>query len=73
MPKVNILTKNLFDYKYPKAFESANGKYINLPKEKFLIKNANGYIAIDNTTGDAWTENFVDKYDALKWLDYKEY
>ena len=73
MSKVNIITQELFNYKYPKACESVNGKYTNLPKEKFLIKIANGYTAIDNTSSDYWTEDFKDKYDALKWLNYKEY
>lgn len=71
MPRV--MTKEIFNYQYPKAFEPVDGKYTSLPKEKFLIKTVNGYVAIDNTTANAFKETFKDKYDALKWLDYKEY
>lgn len=27
------------------------------------------FVAIDNTTGDAWTEEFDTKEDCLKWLE----
>lgn len=27
------------------------------------------YVAVDNTTGDAWTEEFIDKEIMLDWLN----
>lgn len=35
-------------------------------------KKNKGYIAVDNTTGDAWTESFKDKKSCLDWLENKE-
>lgn len=45
-------------------------KVINTRKSRgnFLILENNGFTGIDNTTGDAWTENFTDLSKCLRWL-----
>lgn len=35
-------------------------------------KKNKGYIAVDNTTGDAWTESFEDKKSCFDWLEHRE-
>lgn len=34
----------------------------------FYSKEGNLYVGVDNTTGDAWTEEFKDKDNLIKWL-----
>jgi hypothetical protein len=34
----------------------------------FLIIESSGFTGIDNTTGDAWTEDFKDLSKCLRWL-----
>lgn len=34
----------------------------------FCCKEASVYVGIDNTTGDAWTEDFKNLDDCMKWL-----
>ena len=36
-----------------------------------LNKNENGWIACDNSTGDAWTEDFKSEDAARRWLKGK--
>lgn len=38
------------------------------PLGLFLQKDGNVFVAIDNSTGDAWTEEFKDRKSAEKWL-----
>ncbi len=38
------------------------------PRGCFWQKDGELYIGIDNTTGDAWTEEFKSKEDCLAWL-----
>ncbi|OAA90813.1 hypothetical protein [Clostridium coskatii] len=38
------------------------------PIGQFLVLDKVGFTAIDNQTGDAWTEGFKDLNDCLKWL-----
>jgi len=38
---------------------------------KFLTVEGNKYVAVDNSTGDAWTEEFDDIQDAIDWLNGK--
>lgn len=40
--------------------------------ETFRTDKKRCYTAIDNTTGDAWTEDFESLEEAEKWLDGKE-
>lgn len=34
----------------------------------FLTKEGNKWVAVDNTTGDAWTEEFSRKRQSIRWL-----
>lgn len=38
------------------------------PKGRFITYSKEFWVAIDNRTGDAWTEDFNTFYEALKWL-----
>ncbi|MBQ9449190.1 MAG: hypothetical protein IJU60_04875 [Acholeplasmatales bacterium] len=70
-----LMTEITFKETYPNAFESIDGRYDNFPHEKYLLINRSKenelptYTAIDNTTGDAWTEDFGCNYtEAVTWL-----
>lgn len=41
-------------------------------KEKFIASDDDKWIAIDNTTGDIWTEEFDTFISAVKWLTLKQ-
>ncbi len=38
------------------------------PYGLFLTKESHKWVAVDNTTGDAWTEEFSRKRQAVRWL-----
>lgn len=38
------------------------------PPGLFLTKEGRIWVAVDNTTGDAWTEGFSRKRQAIRWL-----
>lgn len=38
------------------------------PYGRFLAKDGSRWVAVDNSTGDAWTEDFNSKRDAVRWL-----
>lgn len=38
------------------------------PSGLFLTKEGRIWVAVDNTTGDAWTEEFSRKRQAVRWL-----
>jgi len=38
------------------------------PCDLFLAKEGRKWVAVDNTTGDAWTEEFSRKRQAVRWL-----
>lgn len=40
------------------------------PLGKFWTKDKDGYVAIDNSTGDAWTEDFRTKEECMAYLEY---
>lgn len=46
------------------------GQAINhrTPSGLFLTKEGRKWIAVDNTIGDAWTEEFSRKRQAVRWL-----
>lgn len=37
-------------------------------RERFIAYDKSKWVAIDNTTGDAWTESFIYIMTAIKWL-----
>lgn len=39
-----------------------------IPCGLFLTKEGRKWVAVDNTTGDAWTEEFPRKRQAVRWL-----
>ena len=39
-----------------------------IPSGLFLTKEGHKWVAVDNTTGDAWTEEFSRKHQAIRWL-----
>ena len=39
-----------------------------IPSGLFLTKEGRKWVAVDNTTGDAWTEEFSRKHQAIRWL-----
>lgn len=41
-------------------------------KTRVLCRDKNAWVAVDNSTGDCWVENFVSKKDAIDWLNGKE-
>ena len=41
------------------------------PLGLFLTKEGRKWVAVDNTTGDAWTEDFRWKRQAVRWLRRK--
>ena len=46
------------------------GKVIEdrVPSGRFLTKEGRKWVAVDNSTGDAWTEEFSSKRQAVRWL-----
>ena len=34
----------------------------------FLANDGHNWSAVDNSTGDAWTESFYNKWEAIRWL-----
>ena len=41
---------------------------LRTPLGLFLTKEGRKWVAVDNTTGDAWTEEFSRKRQAIRWL-----
>ena len=39
-----------------------------IPHGHFLTKDGRKWVAVDNSTGDAWTEEFTRKRQAVRWL-----
>ncbi|MEY8232563.1 hypothetical protein AALA82_13225 [Oscillospiraceae bacterium 50-16] len=44
---------------------------LRTPLGLFLTKEGRKWVAVDNTTGDAWTEEFSRKRWAVRWLRSK--
>ena len=40
----------------------------HIPCGLFLTKEGRKWVAVDNSTGDAWTEEFSRKCQAVRWL-----
>ena len=43
-----------------------------IPLGLFLTKEGHTWVAVDNSTGDAWTEDFATKRECLKWLKNRD-
>ena len=46
--------QNIIEYRHPNGY--------------FLSQSGSLWVAVDNSTGDAWTEDFDSKYQAIHWL-----
>ena len=44
---------------------------LRAPLGLFLTKEGRTWVAVDNSTGDAWTEEFSRKRQAIRWLQGK--
>ena len=42
------------------------------PLGLFYLEEREQFVGIDNSTGDAWTEEFADKEGCLRWLRGEE-
>lgn len=42
------------------------------PRGLFYTRENRKIVGIDNSTGDAWTEDFENLFDCVEWLDGKE-
>ena len=68
--RIIIMKSEAFNASYPKWADPIEGKYDNLPRELFIIRGQDGYVtAIDNSTGDAWTEDFTTLEMAIIYLE----
>ncbi len=58
------------DYEIQRVSLDELNKVIALyaPRGLFLAKGNNLWIAVDNSTGDAWTEGFQSRQQAVRWL-----
>lgn len=63
-----MLSKD-FNRKYPEWHIPTNGKYTSFPSIKYLLVEDSGFVGIDNSTNDAWVEEFKTIQDAMRWLD----
>lgn len=64
-PDIKKLTKEQVSSILNAGFET--GKY--KPTGRFYTKEGELYTGIDNSTGDAWTEEFKTKASCFKWLE----
>lgn len=50
--------------------DGTGGRYE--PLGLFYLEEREKFVGIDNSTGDAWTEEFPDKESCLRWLSREE-
>ena len=50
--------------------DGTGGRYE--PLGLFYLEEREKFVGIDNSTGDAWTEEFLDKESCLRWLSREE-
>ena len=57
-PKIHLVSsqrlRNMMDFHTPRGL--------------FLAKENGKWVAVDNSTGDVWTEEFPQKRQAIRWL-----
>lgn len=49
-------------------FASGNESDNYTPIGRFYVKDGDVYVGVDNSTGDAWTEDFTTLEDCIEWL-----
>lgn len=64
---INQMTATEFNEKYGNAFRE--GRYNEIPRERFLFKELSKYVAIDNRSAECYTEEFTTRTKALRWLN----
>lgn len=64
---INQMTATEFNEKYGDAFK--DGRYNEIPRERFLFKELSKYVAIDNRSAECYTEEFTTRTKALRWLN----
>ena len=64
--KINFITTQAEYNEVKKMLEA--GENNTAPREGYIIIGKNVITAIDNTTGSAWTEDFVSIFAALNWV-----
>ena len=57
----------------PKIHHVSSQRLMNVmdfhaPRGMFLAKEHGKWVAVDNSTGDVWTEEFSQKHQAMRWL-----
>ena len=59
--------------KYKKVSREEARKIITnrVPLGKFYEVDKEGFVGIDNSTGDAWVEEFATKQECIDWLEGK--
>ena len=40
-----------------------------IPRGRFLARAGQRWVAVDNSSGEAWTEDFQQKQQAIRWLN----
>ena len=63
---IHIVDENFVSDLYDNA--ELHRYYEYLPLGLFLYKGETDWVAVDNSTGEAWTEGFKTKRAAVKWL-----
>lgn len=56
---------------YEKMLETTRRNKNYKPLGRFYFKEENYYIAVDNSTGEMWVEEFLDLKKCLDYLNYK--
>ena len=64
-----VMSSKSFNREYPEWHIPINGKYTSFPSNKYVLIEGDKFIGIDNSTNDAWVEEFKTLRDAMRWLD----
>lgn len=67
--KYVIMSSKDFNREYPEWHIPTNGKYTSFPADKYIIIDGDKFVGIDNSTNDAWVEEFNTLLDAMRWID----
>lgn len=67
--KIYFMSSKDFNIEYPQWHMPTNGKYTSFPSNKYILIEDDKFIGIDNSTNDAWTEEFNTLQDAMRWID----
>ena len=68
-PKIYFMKSEDFNRIYPEWHIPINGKYTSFPSDKYVLIDGEKFVGIDNSTNDAWTEEFNTLQDAMRWID----